>query len=406
MDTQNKNRIKFTFPPGQRPLQGGASLSLRGRGPSGAEPHFLTFSSAHFPTFTPAHLLACKAFTVLELLICIVILAFFVTIVATSTGKFDEDVKIAAALKDMKAIQTAIVDGVYPDLGYIPCGIDEFSTDERKTLEGLFVPTYLFLEREDFKDILDTKDKKRCVKEGYGEEGYIDPWDKYVSKGWSGPYMKGAAGSLDATYFDEVSFPENSKGQHVYLPAMLTPWAEKCEKMAREAEQEDKPELAMEYRKGKYYQLFYPQATMTNAMYEHKEVHGERYYDFVGWEPLSCIISKDTAYIVCRGVDCLPPPPEDPYIDYVDVASKLACEAQEKEKAVEKCKPCCESVESLKACVKEEHDNAYPECYEDNDPVPLEKRLSIMDPRSKYYMDIGDDLVMSVFGSVVRSPME
>ncbi len=56
--------------------------------------------------------------------------------------------------------------------------------------------------------------------------------------------------------------------------------------------------------------------------------------------------------------------------------------------------------------MKREYEAAYPECYEDIDPVPLEKRLSIMDPREEYYMDIDDDLVMSVFGSVIRSPLE
>ena len=381
----------------------------------------------------------CHGFSILELLVCIVILAFFVTIVATSTGKFDEDVKTAAALSDMTAIQTAITHGLYPDLGCIPCNADYSD----KSIEALFVPAYLFLKREEFKEMVETTEE--CVKGGYRK--YIDTWNKYQSSGWGGPYMKSAAGSLDATYFDEEEFPKDSEDRHVYVDAMLTPWADKCEKMAREAEQEGESELAMEYRKGKYYQIYSPQkivipgcaycyistdlaspkwcyAFKCNPKWPFcRECKGEGYWkDF-------CTIARDNAYIICRGADCLPPP-SDPEDRCVDVAAKLRCEAEIGEDAVEKCKSSaedecadetftshvkCESClqNQFKICVKKEHDNVYPECYHDGEKVPLETRLSIIDPKNSnvrnaedYYMDIGDDLVMSVFGSVVRSPMD
>ena len=141
-------------------------------------------------------------------------------------------------------------------------------------------------------------------------------------------------------------------------------------------------------------------------------------------EKEGCIISKQMAYVICRGADCLPP--QEPC---VDVVTHLECEARIKENAVDTCKPQCESKCTtqcrlsatslrrkiclqaclepyLKRCVKERYNVAYPECYDDGDSVPLEERLSIMDPGSEYYMDIDDDLVMSVFGSVIRSPME
>ncbi len=328
-----------------------------------------------------------KGFSLLELLVTMVILALFITIVAKSFGRFDEDIKIAAALRDMKAIQTTMVDRVYPDLGYIPCGIDDSDIDDRKMLEALFIPAYLFLERRQIKDLLEIPG---CAKEGYGEMGYVPEWEKYESKGWQGPYMKNAGGTIAATYFDKVAFPE--KGcSHVYMDAMPAPWAEQCEEMARDAEEEGDPDLAKEYRKGKYYQIFYPQMTLTTPPYDQNS----------GWGDSVCEISRDGGYIICRGPDCLAP--KEPC---VDVANYLKCEAGIKENAVETCKEDARSVDRLRECVKEIYENDYPGCYDDNDLVPLDQRLAITDPVNQYYMDIGDDLVMSVFGKVVRSPID
>ena len=353
-----------------------------------------------------------------------VILGFFVTIMAMNTMKFNEDVKIAAALKDMSDIQTAITHGLHPDLGNIPCNADYSD----KSIEALFVPAYLFLEREEIKDIVETTEK--CVKGEYKE--YIDPWNKYQSSGLGGPYMKYPPGVLDATYFDEVNFPKDSEGRHAYMGALLTPWADKCEQMASDAEQEGELELAMEYRKGKYYQIYSPQKIVIPGCVRCliKESHNQNNPDWrytlkcnPRWQSCECkedgywknfcTIIRDNAYIICRGADCLPPP-TDTGDRYVDVAARLRCEAKIGEDAVEGCKnyaeaECaqpfrlpvkCESClqNQFKICIKQEHDNAY--------PVPLEKMLSIMNPGYKGYMDIGDDLIMSVFGSVVRSPMD
>ncbi|MGD8388452.1 MAG: prepilin-type N-terminal cleavage/methylation domain-containing protein [Desulfobacteraceae bacterium] len=331
-----------------------------------------------------------KGFTTIELLICTVILALFMTIVSTTAGRFDEDVKIAAALKDMKTIQTALVSGVYPDLGHIPCGVDADSTDERKAVEALFVPAYLFMERSDVQKKLEALD---CL-----IDGYVPEYEKYESKGWRGPYMKAPNGVIDATYFDEEGFPETS-GHHVYLDALLTPWADDCEEMAREAESAGDPDLALEYRKGKYYQVLYPQVTMTWPEYVHDAGHP---FEFSGWnEPPYCQISRYGAQIVCRGADCLPP-----QAPQVDMASYIQCEAQIMEGAFLNIKTKVTTLDMLESRVQQEFMDRCHECYEDGKAVPLEKRLSIIDPENETYMDIGDDLVMSVFGQTLRSPLD
>jgi hypothetical protein len=282
----------------------------------------------------------------------------------------------------------------------MPCGIDAAEFDERKKLEALFIPAYLFLERGEIKELIHI-DVEQCAKKGYSaESGYIPEWEKYTSKGWQGPYLKLPGGSLDATYFDELmNFPEGSGGEHVYLPAMLTPWGEKCEALARKADGEGKRDLAMEYRKGKYYHIYYPEMTMTVPEYSVKIGQG---FSFDKWMPISCQVSRSGAYIVCRGADCLPP--QSPY---VDVATYLKCEAEIRESALEKAlSPTVTTLKKLRASVQQEYKNRCHECYDDGQSIPLEKRLSITGPGNRYYMDIGDDIVMSVFGSVIRSPMD
>ena len=335
---------------------------------------------------------ACNGFSLLELLTSIVILAFLVTIAAKSMGKFDKDVKIVAALKDMKAMQIAIVKGVYPDLGFIPCGIDKNASEERKMLEALFIPSYLFLERS---AIIESLNDSTCLK-----EGYINVWEKYKSRGWQGPYMKGANGTLNATYFDKRFSTTEQK--NFYLPAMLSPWAEICEEKALEAEQKGETDLAYEYRKGKYYQIFYPQITLTGPEFRYNT---KGRLEPVGWLEPVCELSGNRIFIVCRGADCLPPPPSEPDYPYVDVADCLKCEALIRENALAGCKVNEKTIQGLRTCIKEKYENEYPGCYDGN-PMPLEMRLATTDSRNENYMDITDDLVMSVFGRLVRSPLD
>jgi hypothetical protein len=240
------------------------------------------------------------------------------------------------------------------------------------------------------------------------KEGYISEYDKHQSTGWRGPYMKAPNGMIDATYFDSTGFPE-TRGNHVYLDALLTPWAKDCEDMAAEAEKEGQPELAREYRKGKYYQVFYPQLIRTSPVWgEHTEDDTRKGY-VVDWEPPTCEIPRDSSFIVSRGPDCLPPDAPK-----TDLAVLLACIARMREEALspEACGKISSrialagSVAGLRECVKEEVGPKLPECFDDGKSAPLEQRLSIKQRENPYYIDIGDDLVMSLTGKTVRSPLD
>ena len=61
------------------------------------------------PTFSLSHLLTCRGYTLLELLTVLAIIGFMVTGAAISWqhvfGRYNEDVPVAAAIKDMTAIQ-------------------------------------------------------------------------------------------------------------------------------------------------------------------------------------------------------------------------------------------------------------------------------------------------------------
>jgi hypothetical protein len=341
-----------------------------------------------------ASLHAAAGLTVMELLVCIVLLSLLVTLASTSARRLDGDVRYAAALKDMKAIQTALVEQVHPDLGYIPCGIDATSSDQRRELETLFVPLYPYMERSEIQVMLGALD---CL-----DDGYISEYDRIQSAGWRGPYMNASNGTVDATYFDPISFPAKD-GSHVYLDALLTPWAQECEAKAEEAEEASNFDLAKEYRKGKYYQIFLPQLTYTYP----EDWINQQYV--ASWVTPTCEIPRKGSYIVSRGADCLPPDaPEG------DLAAILTCIAHIKENALSD-KNCGKissgyaqagSMANLRKCVKDQLEDQFHLCFNDEEAVPLEKRLSITNPQSPFYIDIGDDLVVSLAGKVVRSPLD
>ena len=333
-------------------------------------------------------------FSLIEIIIVIFILGVLTTISVKVVGNFDKNLLTAAAMKDMKNLQKVIVDQVYPDMRYIPCGLDKNSFAKSRALEPLFVPAYLYLQRGEFKDFFDDTN---CIKSGY-EDGYVSDWEKYESRGWQGPYLKNPTGVIDATYFDKNQYPEINES-HIYLNTIQTPWAARCEEKAREVEAND-PDLAKECRKGKYYQILCPQVTLTEPV-THKDFMKSRVFDY--WKPRVCEIPKNSAYILCRGADCLPP--ENPLYD---VAAYLECEAQIREKAVEKCisDEKKETINGLKECVKAFYEKKYQQCYPDGNQETLEKRLAVTDPENELYLDLGDDLLISVFGKIIRSPMD
>jgi prepilin-type N-terminal cleavage/methylation domain-containing protein len=387
-------------------------------------------------TFSPAHFLTCHAFTLIEILTVLVIIGIMVTGTAIAwqrvLGRVVEDVPVAAALGDMKAIKDAIVAGLYPDLGKcIPCGADPVLTTPYLCLAGCseeeIVETeykYLYCDRfgtcEEFECVgyeelspeckewirllTGSDHNKECGDSPKGllkgkliSKGVI--WNKYRAKGCRGPYMEPNA-TLDATYFDPVSYPPDAQGNDIYLDAIATPWANECEKMAIKVENQD-PELAKEYRKGKYYQVLKPQQTRC--------IDRDRRGNCVmyGWE------ISDNACIVCRGADCLPGP-------YNDVEQYLACEFSCQRDCQRDCQPTCRRKcadpdlppahrpacmsTCLAGCIALCIDNCFDNCY--SQCQTGQSKLVITDPDDPDYMDIGDDIVMFVFSGDIRSPLD
>ena len=52
------------------------------------------------------------------------------------------------------------------------------------------------------------------------------------------------------------------------------------------------------------------------------------------------------------------------------------------------------------------YEKKYQQCYPDGNQETLEKRLAVTDPENELYLDLGDDLLISVFGKIIRSPMD
>ena len=393
MDTQNKNRIRPTFSPGQRP--------------SVAEPHFPVFSLSHFLTFSlsrfhtcsPSHLLTSKAFTLLEILTVLLIIGIMVTVTTIALygdrGKNLDCLPVMSALNDMKAIQDAIVKGFYPDVGRVPRGggapifttalslqamcsekeindatydvlidhgmargdkpcadtfkcldVGQLSTCCKVFLYALTGKTGYYhneeCHRQNRNGILLSKQICRLTSRKYCKCGatinygntndVISGWNRYYEKGFRGPYIETGT-SVNATYFEpELYPPQESDGEPVLLPAISIPsvWAGELEKKAIEAEKSGDEDLAKEYRRNKYYQILNPKDE-----------------------------NDKLAFLLCAGEDGI----------------------SQTQSAWEEC------LDSY----------AYGECVE---------RLKITDPDDPDYMDIGDDIVMFVFSEGLRSPLE
>ena len=111
-------------------------------------------------------------------------------------------------------------------------------------------------------------------------------WNRYKQKGWRGPYMEQDI---------RVKLDPDDAYAH-YLPLIATSWADKCEKLAKQAEEAGDDEEAEKFRRGKYYLIVRDKRNEKN-----------NYGKAPGFD--------NTARIVCFGADC-----EDSgsyYIDFI-----------------------------------------------------------------------------------------
>lgn len=377
-------------------------------------------------------------FTLVEIMVVLVIIGLLATLTAALTrGKLDES-KVMAAASQMNSIKKAVVDGFYRDFGYIPEEVHRYGVDSRVgSLEGEadtlrnqnpeYATRFLCLERDctngeiaDVFSVFSTGQLPSLQVEAQkwgGDDGrlgcafmtralhemrdnalssflntymyslrYLVMTDPSVGRrGWTGPYLA-CNGRIDATALhrtDADQYPAifysdpglqigpyavEAVTKDVYFPVITTPWADDLEATARQAEADKDPDLAKELRKGRYYQML----VYSRLKYWLEEnTSGTYYLDTVS--PAAQV--PETAVIISRGADGRPGTAGDASTvgaeDYWMKCAKISQYGLTDEQ---------------RACFR---------------------RLAITDPNDPDYVNIGDDMVLFIFGDgPVRSPLE
>ena len=231
-----------------------------------------------------------SGFTLLEVLTVLAVIGFMVTVVSVFANRNFGDYRLQQAINDMNRIKTAILDGFYPDTGLIPQSVGKLDGAED---HPEFATKYLCLKNdcnhEDIENATYIKEWWPCGSDQFPHSGAIcryryvkcdelcpgscefkklchwfrfmtNPgWDDYPEDGlirrvllysppvkqvWNGPYLEGNATVEDV---------ENEAGG--YIPVIATPWASDIERAAGDAEDEGDNSLAERYGKGKYYHI-------------------------------------------------------------------------------------------------------------------------------------------------------
>jgi prepilin-type N-terminal cleavage/methylation domain-containing protein len=382
-------------------------------------------SPPHFPTFSPAR----SGFTVIELLIVIVIIGLIVSGVSIAWQKTTErlrgDIESAAVLGNMKMIKDAVVSGLYPDTGFLPCAepTPASSGDAvRRTTE--YAVRYLCLDPDcDGKSVanatfrdpndrlyyidcdqLPPKCREMCrFTSDTGDSPLAESffWNKYYARGWRGAYMQ-----CNSVY---NARPEND-GSAIFMPAMETPYVETCEGLAQDAETAGLGRLAEEYRRGKYYHIM---GTTKNTLAVVS--YGQDCLPSPAGAMRKCILERSS------GNDCLG---EFAYLQgCLETLNqcKQSCLVEEKRNIA--CTSNCMVEDYTKVCreeyPEEDQDESqkiklcrqkkYKECIqctEECRKAECFQRLQIADSKHRGYLDLEDDTVMFVFTEMIRSPLE
>jgi type II secretory pathway pseudopilin PulG len=248
--------------------------------------HFPMHPLSRCPTFSPAHLpTSCGAgenwfhgFTILELVVVLVCICFFAMMIASRLGTISEGAGVTTAHEEMNNIKKAINDMFYPDLGVIPedAGEDgKLASDACPTCSKddrpWYATRYLCLQN-DGKGNPQYEDMLAFLTSYIGNKDMARgmlAWDRYKQKGWRGPYM------------EQDAMARLGPAGEYYFPFVATPWAEKCEKLALEAEESGDDQEAETLRRGKYYLIVVDRDEDNN------------------FNPI-----KNTARVVCFGADC------------------------------------------------------------------------------------------------------
>jgi prepilin-type N-terminal cleavage/methylation domain-containing protein len=356
-----------------------------------------------------------KGFTLIEILAALVIIGFLISLAASQVRERAEDGEIVAALNQMNSIRKAVTDGFYRDFGCIPeevhvlaqsgpqaspryyqlnmnpeyatrflCLPRDCSNSEIMDLFNRRWDRYgNWIDEEDFRPgcyfMFQCLDKINSERLGNLDYYAVSPLiaDPVCGSGsWTGPYLE-ANSRFDATALnqkDDTQYPYEFysdygmfEDDHVFLPVISTPWADDLEEAALEAEASDL-DLAAELRKGKYYQiLVYSRNTGEVTYSPSGEIRIIRWSDWIQ--------VPETAVVISRGPDGLPGAEGDD--------QTVGAEDYWKE---------CAGMWQHGLTTQQR------QCFD---------RLMITDPDDPEYVDIGDDMVLFIFGGgTVRSPLD
>ncbi len=352
-----------------------------------------------------------KGFSLPEVLVALVIIGFIVTIAVGAMRNTVDDSKVIAALNQMNSIKEAAA-LFYSDFGCIPeevhpntaSGQDSGHKYDSLNMNTEYATRFLCLPRDcsdseiiDFSNLWNSngwinvddfrpgcyfmfQGLSKLFSERFGtlhnskvRSLITDP--VYGLRSWTDTYLEAnsqfnatALNRKDDTHYPAEFYSDADRfNDDVFLPVISTPWADDLESQALDAES-DAPALAAEYRKGKYYQiLVYSRNTGVITYMPSGEIK-EMLWD--EWVQV-----PETAVVISRGPDGLPGTEgDDTTIGAEDYWNECA------------------------AMWQHGLTSAQRRCF---------GRLMITDPDDPGYVDIGDDLILFIFGGgTVRSPLD
>ena len=191
-----------------------------------------------------------KAYTFLEILVALTCISVFCMVTASRYGQITQAAGVTVALQEMVQIKEAVRDHFYPDLGVIPQDPGEdgaFASgscqscgdDDRPWL----ATRYLCL-RNDGEGNPEYESMRAFLAGLMTDDAAVGKltWDRYYQRGWRGPYLEQESREQITTADGAYAFP-----------LVTTPWADVCEALARQAEDDGDTREAQRIRRGKYY---------------------------------------------------------------------------------------------------------------------------------------------------------
>ena len=322
-----------------------------------------------------------RGFTLLEVLTVLAVIGFMITVVSVFANRNFGNYSLQQAINDMNRIKTAIRDGFYRDTGLIPQSIGKLDGAED---HPEFATKWLCLKndcnQEDIENATYAKEwlpldsnaaicryqylkcdelcsggcefKKLCTWfsfmtnpgwDDYPEGGLIKRvllCNTSVKQVWNGPYLEG-----------NITVEDGEDEDGGYIPVIATPWASGIEQAALDAEDEGNDFLAERYRKGKYYHI-HVKADHGGDLSPWPEIVIGGYTRYRSRPRSGILQDKTTARIICYGENGL-------------------------------------------------DDGSYCKEY-DNDGSCKEGRETTIEELKDPDFDIGDDLVMFIFGDGFR----